>query len=125
MRRSQLPCCSNTGARCIPCSELSPATVTVQRRGRWRVLLISWRPRRWIKMPDRLDAHPGNTPLPIRGAFGPWLRALGDCERCAQLRSLAALAAVFVGSANPLVTALRRAEQDDSELARAFALLEA
>jgi hypothetical protein len=60
-------------------------------------------------MPDRLDAHPGNTPLPIRGAFGPWLRALGDCERCAQLRSLAALAAVFVGSANRLVTALRRA----------------
>jgi hypothetical protein len=77
------------------------------------------------ELPDRLDAHLGKPPLPIRGAFGPWLRALGDCERCAQLRSLAALAAVFVGSANPLVTALRRAEQDDSELARAFALLEA
>jgi hypothetical protein len=53
-------------------------------------------------MADRLDAHPGKTLLPIRGAFG-------HCERCAQLRSLAALAAVFVGSANRLVTALRRA----------------
>jgi hypothetical protein len=76
-------------------------------------------------MPDRLDAHPGKTPLPIRGAFGPWLRALGDCERCAQLRSLAALAAVFVGSTNPLVTALRRAERDDDALARAYTLIEA
>jgi hypothetical protein len=76
-------------------------------------------------MPDRLDAHPGKTSLPIRGAFGPWLRALGDCERCARLRSLAALAAVFVGSGNPLVTTLRRAERDDEELARAYSLLEA
>jgi hypothetical protein len=76
-------------------------------------------------MPDRLDAHLGKTPLPIRGAFGPWLRALGDCERCAQLRSLAALAAVFVGSANPLVTTLRRAERDDDALARAYTQLEA
>jgi hypothetical protein len=67
----------------------------------------------------------GNTTAPMRGAFGPWLRALGDCERCAQLRSLAALAAVYVGSSNLLVTVLRRAEQDDNELARAFALLEA
>lgn len=62
----------------------------------------------------------------MRGAFGPWLRELGDPERCAQLRrSLASLAALFVGSDNPLVTALRRAERDDGELARAFALLEA
>ena len=59
-------------------------------------------------MADR-HRHPEVAATPIRGAFGPWLRALGDCERCAQLRSLAALAAVFVGSANPLVTTLPRA----------------
>ena len=76
-------------------------------------------------MPDQFDTHPGKTALPLRGAFGPWLRALGDCERCAQLQSLAALAAVFFGSANPLVTALRRAEHDDDALASAYMLLEA
>jgi hypothetical protein len=75
-------------------------------------------------MADR-HRHPETAATPIRGAFGPWLRALGDCERCAQLRSLAALAAVFVGSANPLVTTLRRAERDDDALARAYTLLEA
>jgi hypothetical protein len=61
----------------------------------------------------------------LRGAFGPWLRTVSDPEWCAQLRSLAALAAVFVGSANPLVTTLRRAERDDDALARAYTLLEA
>jgi hypothetical protein len=55
----------------------------------------------------------------------PCLRELGDSERCALLRSLAALGAVFVGSSHPLVTALRRAEQDDDALAEACALLEA
>jgi hypothetical protein len=65
-------------------------------------------------MADR-HRHPEVAATPIRGAFGPWLRALGDCERCAQLRSLAALAAVFVGSGNPLVSVLRRAERDDEE----------
>jgi hypothetical protein len=76
-------------------------------------------------MGDRITADRGNTPASPRGAFGPWLRALGDCERCVQLRSLAALAAVLVGSSNPLVTALRCAERDDDALARAYALLEA
>ena len=60
-----------------------------------------------------------------RGAFGPWLPNVGQVERCAQLRSLAALATVFLGCANPIVMALRRAEQDDAELARAYALLDA
>ena len=59
------------------------------------------------------------------GAFGLWRRELGDSERNAQLRSLAALAAVFVGNRNPLVTALRLAEEDDTELGRAYVLLEA
>src|SRR5580704_6616047 len=101
--------------------------VTARLRGRWRALSIFWpRPiNRQIKMGDRITADRGNTPASPRGAFGPWLRALGDCERCVQLRSLAALAAVLVGSSNPLVTALRCAERDDDALARAYALLEA
>jgi hypothetical protein len=61
----------------------------------------------------------------LPGALGPWLREADDPERYAELRSLASLAAVFVGSNNPVVTALRRAEQDDTELGRAYALLEA
>jgi hypothetical protein len=75
-------------------------------------------------MADQIAAAQAPTPA-LRGAFGPWLRELGDTERCAQLRSLAALAAVFVGSGNPLVAALRCAERDDVALARAHVLLEA
>jgi hypothetical protein len=59
-----------------------------------------------------------------RGAFGPWLRELGDPEHCAQLRSLAELAAVFTGSGSTLVGAPRRAEQDDGALSCAYALFE-
>jgi hypothetical protein len=47
------------------------------------------------------------------------LPEIGDVERCAQLRSLASLA----GSGNPLVAALRRAEQHNS--VRAYVLLDA
>jgi hypothetical protein len=58
------------------------------------------------------------------GAFGPWLRKRADAERRAQLRSLAALSAVFVGSHNPVVRELRLAERDDGALVSAYALFE-
>jgi hypothetical protein len=67
---------------------------------------------------DRRDAHLG-----APGTFGPWPRALGEPERCAQLRSLASLAAVFAGSGNPLAQTLRRAEREDVALPTAPSLL--
>jgi hypothetical protein len=57
--------------------------------------------------------------------FGPWSPALIDAvERGKQLRSLQALAAVFCGSASPLVVALRQAECNASALPRAAELLD-
>jgi hypothetical protein len=57
--------------------------------------------------------------------FGPWSPNVGPTERIAQLRSLAALAAVSVGSGHPLVTELRAAETDSDAAKRALALLDA
>jgi hypothetical protein len=64
-----------------------------------------------------------NGPHPA-GGFGPWTAGdLSPIERAAQLRLLAGVAACFVGSANPVVTTLRRAEHDDDAKAQALALL--
>jgi hypothetical protein len=56
--------------------------------------------------------------------FGPWRPEIDPTERTAQLRCLAGLAAVFRGSHDPLVSALRAAEHDATALARAAELLE-
>lgn len=56
--------------------------------------------------------------------FGPWVPGLEPGERTAQLRCLAGLAAVFRGSRDPLVAALREAEHDAAALARASELIE-
>jgi hypothetical protein len=55
--------------------------------------------------------------------FGPWSPGLDPTERRAQLRSLAALAAVFTGSGSELVAALRDAEHGEAAAAHAFEVL--
>jgi hypothetical protein len=57
--------------------------------------------------------------------FGPWSPNVDPVERTAQFRSLAALAAVSVGSGHPLVAELRAAETDRNAAERALALLDA
>jgi hypothetical protein len=44
--------------------------------------------------------------------FGPWVVGVDELERRAGLRALAALVAVYCGSDNPVVSALRCAESD-------------
>jgi hypothetical protein len=56
--------------------------------------------------------------------FGPWSPDLDPTERVAEFRSLASLSALLVGSGNPLVAALRLAEQDTAAAVRALELLE-
>jgi hypothetical protein len=56
--------------------------------------------------------------------FGPWSPRVDPVERIAQFRSLAALAAVLVGSAHPLVAELRAAETDRDAAERALKLLD-
>ena len=56
-------------------------------------------------------------------AFGPWRSGLGEPERMAQLRALAALTAVFCGSGHRLVASLRAAEHDEGAAATARELL--
>lgn len=56
--------------------------------------------------------------------FGPWSPAVEPVERIAQLRSLASLCALMCGAHHPLVGALRRAEIDGEEAARALTLLD-
>jgi hypothetical protein len=58
-----------------------------------------------------------------RVLFGPFIPGIVDVERIAELRSLAALCAVFCGSSHPLVAALRQAEADDAAAAQALELL--
>jgi hypothetical protein len=56
--------------------------------------------------------------------FGPWQPGLDPIERVAELRCLAGLAAVYAGSSNPIVAALRAAEQNSAALAHASDLLD-
>ena len=57
--------------------------------------------------------------------YGPWSPGLCDeVERGKQLRSLQALAAVYLGSTSPLIAALREAEHDGNALVQAGALLD-
>jgi hypothetical protein len=58
------------------------------------------------------------------GAFGPWRNEIEPVERIAQLRSLAALAAIYLGSNHNLVVQLRNAENNDEALKTAGALLD-
>jgi len=57
--------------------------------------------------------------------FGPWSPSVDPVERLAQLRSLAALAEVSVGSDHRLVAELLAAERDRDAAERALALLDA
>jgi hypothetical protein len=60
------------------------------------------------------------------GAFGPWSPDVVDpTEKVAQLRSLAALSAAFLGSSHPLVDTLRKAEADNTAATEALQLLDA
>jgi hypothetical protein len=52
--------------------------------------------------------------------FGPWLPGIPEAERRAALRALAALVAVFAGSDDPAVAALRHAEADAGALDQAL-----
>lgn len=56
--------------------------------------------------------------------FGPWADALPETEFTARLRSLRALALVYVGPHHPIVSALRDAELDPIRLAHAATILE-
>ena len=55
--------------------------------------------------------------------FGPWVEHIDPAERGKQFRSLAALAAVFLGSEHQLVAALRAAETDGEAATQALELL--
>jgi hypothetical protein len=57
--------------------------------------------------------------------FGPWVAGIDPAEREKQFRSLAALAAVFLGSSHQLVAELRAAETDPEAAARALELIDA
>jgi hypothetical protein len=60
----------------------------------------------------------------VREPFGPWRPGIGQPERTAQFRSLAALVAAFTGSGNPLVATLRAAEHDEGAAETARQLLD-
>jgi hypothetical protein len=57
--------------------------------------------------------------------YGPWSPTVNQVERGKQLRSMAALAAVYLGSDHPLVGELRAAETDAMSFARAQDMVEA
>jgi hypothetical protein len=57
--------------------------------------------------------------------YGPWSPTCDRIERGKQLRSLAALASVYLGSDHPLVAELRAAEVDAMAFVRAQDLVEA
>jgi hypothetical protein len=57
--------------------------------------------------------------------YGPWSPTVDRIERGKQLRSMAALTAVYLGSDHPLVAELRAAETDAMAFVRAQDLVEA
>jgi hypothetical protein len=59
------------------------------------------------------------------GVFGPWLPGIPEHDRAAGLRALAALVAVYCGSGDPVVDALRRAELDATTSDQALAAFDA
>jgi hypothetical protein len=56
--------------------------------------------------------------------FGPWVEHLDPAERRKRFRSLASLAAAYLGSSHPLVTTLRKAEVDTMAATEALELLD-
>lgn len=56
--------------------------------------------------------------------YGPWSPTCDRVERGKQLRSLATLAAVYLGSDHDIVEALRSAESDPMEFTRSQVLFE-
>jgi hypothetical protein len=75
---------------------------------------------------DHLVCTPPSPPHASKNApFGPWSPHLHDAtERGKQLRALAALSAVFVGSDHEIVDTLRKAEHDASALRQALMLFD-
>jgi hypothetical protein len=80
----------------------------------------------------RDDGHRVCTPSPPPPAtkivpFGPWSRSpsISPMERVAEFRSFAALSSAFLGSADPLLDTLRKAETGVDAAARALELLDA
>ena len=57
--------------------------------------------------------------------FGPFCDGLAETERVAELRSIAALLAIYCGSSSPAVAALREAETDTTASAAALAAVNA
>jgi hypothetical protein len=70
-----------------------------------------------------------NAPSALRtttaGLFGPFRPDVDRVEKIAQFRALGMGSAIFFGSGHPLVSALRRAENDEAAAAEALALLDA
>lgn len=60
---------------------------------------------------------------PAPDAFGPWASGIGDAERCARFRSLAALAMVFAGGGHPLLGLCIAAEDNPAAAPMAWAAL--
>jgi hypothetical protein len=57
--------------------------------------------------------------------FGPFRHGLAETERVAELRSIAALVAIYCGSSSPAVMALREAESDATASEAALAAVNA
>lgn len=57
-----------------------------------------------------MEIHRSAAPHKDASLFGPWRVGIPETERVAGLRALAALVAVFAGSDDPAVAALRHAE---------------
>jgi hypothetical protein len=77
----------------------------------------------------RTDKHSSSNPSSPPSAsknvtYGPFVDGIDPSERAKQLRALQALAAVYLGSANPLVATLRQAEHDSGALPHAAELLD-
>ena len=70
--------------------------------------------------------NPGaeRNPAVASGAYGPWCPTIDRIERDKQLRSLAALALVYLGPDHRLVADLGDAEVDPMAFARAHDLIE-
>jgi hypothetical protein len=104
---------------------MSSADRSRRYRERQKALLLAaaWTPEATVIM-GILSALCDIAGVVTRSALGSWSPNVNPVERTAQLRSLAALAAVFVGSNHRLIAELRAAETDRDAAERALALLD-
>jgi hypothetical protein len=75
----------------------------------------------WLRR-QVVEPPPSGPVVMPSGLFGPWVPGLTEPDRRASLRALAMLCAVFCGSSDPVVAALRKAElkPDTADQARAL-----